>query len=179
MMSSFSPTAEDTKDPDASGMSAFVFKTISQEHVGDISYFRVFSGELNAGEDVKNTIKNDTEKMRQIFSTCGNERVEQGKVLNGDMGAVLKLKNTRTCDTLCSSKESTKLKEIVFPSDNMNYAIELKTSGDEDKMGTALSVMHHQDPTFKYRFDPEIKQTIISGQGEHHIDTTLKRIFSL
>ena len=176
MILSFSPTAEDTKDSDASGSSAFVFKTISQEHVGEISYFRVFSGSISAGEDVKNTSKNDTEKMRQLFASCGNERVELDKVNNGDIGAALKLKNTSTCDTLCSSKDSVTLKNIKFPTDNISYAIELKSAGDEDKMGTALSLMHHQDPTFKYRVDPELKQTIISGQGEQHIDTTLSRI---
>ena len=176
MISSFSPTSVDTKDPDAKGMSAFVFKTISQEHVGEISLFRVFSGEMAAGQDVSNPMKNDTEKMRQLFACCGNERVELGKVVCGDVGAALKLKSTATCDTLCSLNESTKLKNISFPSDNMSFAIELASSGDEDKMGAALSLMMHQDPTFKYRVDPELKQTIISGQGEQHIEITLKRI---
>ena len=176
MISSFSPTSADTKDPDAQGFSALVFKTISQEHVGDISFFRVFSGELSAGQDVSNTIKNDTEKMRQLFTSCGNERVELDKILCGDIGSALKLKNTNTCDTLCTINESIKLKDISFSSDNMSFAIQLSSSGDEDKMGTALSLMTHQDPTFKYRVDPELKQTIISGQGEQHIDITLKRI---
>ena len=176
MISSFSPTSADTKDPDASELSAFVFKTISQEHVGEISFFRVFSGEITAGQDVKNTLKNDTEKLRQLFCASGNERVEVPRISCGDIGAVLKLKNTHTGDTLCLPKDSTKLKGINFPTDNMSYAIELSSSGDEDKMGAALTMMHHQDPTFKYRVDPELKQTIISGQGEQHIETTLKRI---
>ena len=176
MISSFSPTSADTKDPDASELSAFVFKTISQEHVGEISFFRVFSGEIAAGQDVKNTLKNDTEKLRQLFCASGNERVEVPRISCGDIGAVLKLKNTHTGDTLCLPKDSTKLKGISFPTDNMSYAIELSSSGDEDKMGAALTMMHHQDPTFKYRVDPELKQTIISGQGEQHIETTLKRI---
>ena len=176
MISSFSPTSADTKDPDASELSAFVFKTISQEHVGEISFFRVFSGEITAGQDVKNTFKNDTEKLRQLFCASGNERVEVPRISCGDIGAVLKLKNTHTGDTLCLPKDSTKLKGINFPTDNMSYAIELSSSGDEDKMGAALTMMHHQDPTFKYRVDPELKQTIISGQGEQHIETTLKRI---
>jgi len=178
MISSFSPTSVDTKDPDASELSAFVFKTISQEHVGEISFFRVFSGDISAGQDVKNTLKNDTEKLRQLFCTSGNERVEVSKVSAGDIGAVLKLKNTHTGDTLCLPKDSTELKGISFPTDNMSYAIELSSSGDEDKMGAALSMMYHQDPTFKYRVDPELKQTIISGQGEQHIESTLKRIKS-
>ena len=176
IISSVSPTAEDTKDPEASGSSAFVFKTISQEHVGEISYFRMFSGSISAGEDVKNTSKNDTEKMRQLFASCGSERIELDKIVNGDIGAALKLKNTNTGDTICSSKDSVSLKEVKFPNDNISYAIELKSAGDEDKMGAALSLMYHQDPTFKYRVDPELKQTIISGQGEQHIDITLDRI---
>ena len=176
LISSFSPTSADTKDPDAQGFSALVFKTINQEHVGDISFFRVFSGELSTGQDVSNTIKNDTEKMKQLFISCGNERVESDKILCGDIGSTLKLKNTNTCDTLCTVNESVKLKDISFSSDNLSFAIQLISSGDEDKMGTALSLMTHQDPTFKYRVDPELKQTIISGQGEQHIDITLKRI---
>jgi len=176
LISSFSPTSADTKDPDAQGFSALVFKTINQEHVGDISFFRVFSGELSTGQDVSNTIKNDTEKMKQLFISCGNERVESDKILCGDIGSTLKLKNTNTCDTLCTVNESVKLKDISFSSDNLSFAIQLSSTGDEDKMGTALSLMTHQDPTFKYRVDPELKQTIISGQGEQHIDITLKRI---
>ena len=176
LISSFSPTSADTKDPDAQGFSALVFKTINQEHVGDISFFRVFSGELSTGQDVSNTIKNDTEKMKQLFISCGNERLELDKIVCGDIGSTLKLKNTNTCDTLCTVNESVKLKDISFSSDNLSFAIQLISSGDEDKMGTALSLMTHQDPTFKYRVDPELKQTIISGQGEQHIDITLKRI---
>jgi elongation factor G len=176
MISSFAPTSADTKDPDAKGLSAFVFKTISQEHVGEISIFRIFSGELSAGQDVSNTIKNDNEKMRQLFASCGNERIELDKIVCGDIGCALKLKNTNTSDTLCATNESIKLKDISFPSDNMSFAIQLNSSGDEDKMGAALALMTHQDPTFKYRVDPELKQTIISGQGELHIDITLKRI---
>ena len=177
-MLTFSPTSQDTKDPDASGLSAFIFKTISQEHVGEISYFRVFSGNLSAGEDVTNPIKNDTEKMRQLFSPCGNERIEVDKIVNGDIGSVLKLKNSSTGDTLCTDKANTKLKAVEFPTDNVSYAVKLSSSGDEDKMGTAMSLMNHQDPTFKYRVDPELKQTIISGQGEQHIKITLDRIKS-
>ena len=176
MLVSFSPTSANTKDPDAKGMSALVFKTINQEHVGEISYFRVFSGEASSGQDVSNPVRNDSEKLRQIFSACGNDRLEMDKVINGDIGCTLKLKNTSTCDTLCSFKESTTLKGITFPTDNMSFAIESGSAGDEDKMATALSVMHHQDPTFKYRVDPELKQTIISTQGEQHTDITLKRI---
>ena len=74
MLVSFSPTSADTKDPDANGMSALVFKTINQEHVGEISYFRVFSGEVSSGQDVSNPVRNDSEKLRQIFSACGNDR---------------------------------------------------------------------------------------------------------
>ncbi len=174
----FSPTAQDTKDPDASGFSALVFKTISQEHVGEISYFRVFSGDLSAGVDVANSSKNDTEKMRQLFSGCGADRIELSKIGNGDIGSALKLKNTATCDTLCTDKGTVKLKGVNFPTDNVSYAVKLSSAGDEDKMGTAMSLMHHQDPTFKYRVDPELKQTIISGQGEQHIKITLDRIKS-
>ena len=176
MLMSFSPTSIDTVDPDAKGLSAFVFKTISQEHVGEISYFRVFSGEMTSGMDVANPNKNDSEKLRQIFTACGNDRAEVNKIISGDIGCTLKLKNTSTCDTLCSSKESVHLKEIKFPTDNMSFAIESGSSGDEDKMATALASMHHQDPTFKYVVDPELKQTIISTQGEQHTDITLERI---
>ena len=176
MLLSCSPTSIDTVEPDAKEFSAFIFKTISQEHVGEISYFRVFSGAVSSGMDVANPNKNDSEKLRQIFTACGNDRVETSQVVSGDIGCTLKLKNTSTCDTLCAPKESIRLKEIVFPTDNMSFAIESVSSGDEDKMAAALSSMHHQDPTFKYVVDPELKQTIISTQGEQHTDITLERI---
>ena len=157
-------------------ISARVFKTISEEHIGEMSFFRVYSGKVNAGDDLNNTSRNSSEKMRQIYFMSGNKRQDASQLIAGDIGAALKLKNTHTGDTLCDAKDSILLSSIGYPTSNMSFAIKPKSRGDEEKIANGLSVMHEEDPTFNYRVDPELKQTIISGQGELHLDIALKRI---
>jgi len=157
-------------------LAARVFKTISEEHIGEMSFFRVYSGKVNAGDDLSNSSRNNSEKMRQIFFMNGNKRQDAAQLIAGDIGAALKLKNTHTGDTLCTSKNPILLPEIKHPTSNMSFAIQPKTRGDEEKIANGLAVMHEEDPTFLYRVDPELKQTIISGQGELHLDIALKRI---
>ncbi len=153
-----------------------VFKTISEEHIGEMSFFRVYSGKVNAGDDLNNTSRNSSEKMRQLYFMNGNKRKDASQLIAGDIGAALKLKNTHTGDTLSDPKHLILLSEIKYPTSNMNFAVKPKTRGDEEKIATGLSVMHEEDPTFIYRVDPELKQTIISGQGELHLNMALKRI---
>ncbi len=157
-------------------LAARVFKTISEEHIGEMSFFRVYSGKVNTGDDLSNTSRNNSEKMRQIFFINGNKRKDAAQLIAGDIGAALKLKNTHTGDTLCTSKNPILLSEIKYPTSNMSFAVQPKARGDEEKIANGLAVMHEEDPTFLYRVDPELKQTIISGQGELHLDIALKRI---
>ena len=157
-------------------LSARVFKTISEEHIGEMSFFRVYSGKVNAGDDLSNTSRNNSEKMRQIYFMSGNKRKDASQLIAGDIGAALKLKNTHTGDTLSNSKNPILLSEVKYPTSNMSFAIKPKARGDEEKIANGLSVLHEEDPTFIYRVDSELKQTIISGQGELHLDIALKRI---
>ncbi len=157
-------------------LSAVVFKTISEEHVGELSFFRVYSGAVNTGDDVQNSSRNQSEKMRQVYYMNGKNRKDASRLIAGDIGAALKLKNTHTGDTMASAKSPIILPEINYPKPNMHIAVSPKARGDEEKMAIGLSTMHEEDPTFQYRVDSELKQTIISGQGELHLGTVLERI---
>lgn len=157
-------------------LAAIVFKTISEEHIGEMSFFRVYSGKVNVGDDLQNTSRNQSEKMRQVYFMNGKNRKDASQLIAGDIGAALKLKNTHTGDTLANSKNPIQLPDILFPTPNTSKAVNPKARGDEEKIATGLSVLHEEDPTFVYRVDSELKQTIISGQGELHLNIALQRI---
>ena len=154
-------------------LKAVVFKTISEEHVGEISLFKVLSGTLNAGSDVKNINHSINEKFRQLYFLNGKDRKETANVTAGDIGVSLKLKDTHTGDTL---GDGDKVDLMKFPDSIIRMAVEPKNKGDEDKMSTGLSSLHQQDPTFIYSVDPELKQTIVSGQGELHLNVVFEKI---
>jgi elongation factor G len=155
---------------------ALVFKTISEPHVGELSLFRVFSGTIKTGADMLNATSDSGERIGQIYTLMGRERKEIGLVSAGDMGAVVKLKNTHTGDTLCDKKNKINLKGIDFPEPNIRIAIEPKTRGDEEKISNGLQSLHDEDPTFIAKYDPELKQLIVSGQGELHLTVILDRL---
>ena len=159
-----------------SELSAYVFKTLNEEHVGELSFFKVVSGELSPNMDVMNTSRNKGERFKQLYFLNGKNRKETTRIIAGDIGTVLKLKDTHAGDSLSSSKRSVIFNSISYPTPNINFAIEPQSRGDEDKMAAGLSTMHEEDHTFIYKFDPELKQTIVSGQGELHIDLILQRI---
>ena len=156
--------------------SMFVFKTVSEAHVGELSFFRVYSGEVKHGMDLKNSSRHSSERLGQLFIMNGKNRKEVGVLGAGDMGAVVKLKNTHTGDTLCSSKLDIELPRIDFPLPNINEAVITKSKGDEEKIATGLATLHEEDPTFLFRVDPELKQTIVSGQGELQIEVVVSRL---
>jgi elongation factor G len=156
--------------------SMFVFKTVSEAHVGELSFFRVYSGEVKHGMDLKNSSRHSSERLGQLFIMNGKNRKEVGVLGAGDMGAVVKLKNTHTGDTLCSSKLAIELPRIDFPLPNINEAVITKSKGDEEKIATGLATLHEEDPTFLFRVDPELKQTIVSGQGELQIEVVVSRL---
>jgi len=157
-------------------LSALVFKTVSEPHVGELSFFRVFSGAMKSGIEVANPNKGKTEKIGQIFSMNGKERKEIGILNVGDIGAVVKLKNTHTGDTLCDKGNPIQLLEIKFPDPVIRVAVEPKAKGDEDKISTGLTSLHDEDPAFNVVVDSELKQIIVSGQGELHLDIIVKRL---
>jgi len=156
--------------------SALVFKTISEDHVGELSYLKVFSGAIKAGDDLMNSGQEKIERVGQMFVLNGKNKTSVDRLIAGDIGAVVKLKSTHTSDTLCDKNNVVKYPKIEFPEPKIRTAIIPKAKGDEEKISVGLHALHEEDPTFISRFDPEIKQTIISGQGEMHLAIILKRL---
>ncbi|MHB2149942.1 elongation factor G [Calditrichota bacterium LG25] len=155
---------------------ALVFKTISEQHMGELSFFKVFSGKLKTGEDVINTRDGHTERIGQMFILNGKNKKSVDELQAGDIGAVVKLKNTHTSDTLCAKGHNIKFPKIDFPEPVIRTAIKPKAKGDEEKISNGLHLLHEEDPTFLYHQDPELHQTIVSGQGELHLQIILKRL---
>lgn len=153
-----------------------VFKTVSEAHVGDLSYFRIFSGTIKSGLELYNSAHSLTERVGQIFILNGNIRTNVDVLHGGDIGAFVKLKNTHTGDTLSDSKRALDLPRVHYPNPNIHGALVLKSKGDEDKIATGLATLHKEDPAFQYRADSEIKQTILSGQGELHLQVILDEL---
>ncbi len=147
----------------------YVFKTISEAHVGDLSFFRTYSGTVKTGMEVRNSVTNSSERLGQLYILNGKDRNIVDSINGGDIGAAVKLKNTHTGNTLCDGRKEIHLPEVDYPKPNIHGALRLKSKGDEDKISTGLSTMHEEDPTFLYRVDSELHQTVISGQGELHL----------
>lgn len=156
--------------------SVIVFKTISEPHVGELSLFRVNSGTIKTGMDLFNTVRNSGERIGQIFMMRGRERKEVGSLAAGDLGAVVKLKSTHTGNTLCEKSTQIRYPEVVFPPPAINVAVQPKSKEDEERISTGLSMLHNEDPSFRFEYDPELKQTILSGQGELHLEVIIKRL---
>lgn len=160
----------------------FIFKTLIEEHVGALSFFRIYSGELKTGDTLHNAVTGESERIGQILLPNGKERIASDHLKSGEIGALVKLKNTHTNDTLCSPKLKARLPQIDYPAPNIHAALNIKTRGDEEKVAEGLAIIHEEDPAFRFRADPELKQTILSGQGEIHLKTvseTLKRRYNI
>ncbi|MBS1272037.1 MAG: Elongation factor G [Candidatus Marinimicrobia bacterium] len=155
---------------------AFVFKTVSEEHVGDLSFLRLYRGTIGHGDNLVNTSRSTKERLGQLFVLNGKDRTEVGRVSAGDIVAAVKLKSTHTNDTLASEDAEVVLPKIQFPEPVIRSAIRTASKGDEDKLSTGLTTMHEEDPTFRYEVDPELGQTIISGLGELHLENVVNRI---
>jgi elongation factor G len=154
----------------------FVFKTVAEAHVGELSLIRVFSGSLAMGAEVYNTKQKHPEKIGQIYTLNGKTRKEIGTLTVGDIGALVKLKNTHTGHTLCDKKNPVSIEPVKAPEPVIAVAIVPKTRGDEDKLSTGLHMLNFEDPSFTIFVDPELHQTIISGQGELHLAVIMRRL---
>ncbi len=152
----------------------FIFKSLSEQHVGELSIFKVYSGTLTPGMDLVNTHKEKIERLGQLFVLNGHNRKEVAKLGAGDIGAVVKLKDSHTGDTLCSKNFTILLPEIDYPEPVIRFAVKPKAKGDEDKISAALHTAHEEEPTLRTKFDPEISQTIVSGQGELQLNLAIK-----
>jgi len=164
-----------TADPQGP-LAALVFKTTSEPHVGELSYFRVFSGTVNAGSMALNAGRRVTEKLGHPGIPKGKDREEVSELVAGDIGVVAKLKDTHTGDTLCAEDRPLMLDGIRFPEADIALAVRPAHRGDEDKVSTGLHKLHEEDPTFTANFDPERGQTIARGLGEMHIDVVAERL---
>ena len=154
----------------------FIFKIIAEQHVGELSLFRVYSGTLKPGMDLVNQVSGKGERMNQFFMLNGHNRKEMPTVICGDIAAVVKLKDSHTNNTLSSKNFSARIAPIDFPEPSIRGAIIPKAKGDEDKIAACLHALHEEDPSFNVRFDPEIGQTIIAGQGQTQLTLAVKRL---
>jgi elongation factor G len=164
------------KADDAAPFAAQVFKTISEPHVGDVSYFRIFSGMVKNGQDVYNAPREATEKLNHLCVALGKERFETPELHAGDIGVVAKLRDTHTNDTLSTKDAAVVLRKIPFPEPVITEAIEVKQRGEEEKLSTGLHKLHEEDPTFRHEYNGELGQTLIRGLGERHLEIIVGRL---
>ena len=170
--------SEETVDValDGSAPVVHVFKTISEAHVGELSFFRVYSGSVSTGMDLQNTTRGNSERFGQMFLMNGKDRTSVPSLNAGDIGAVVKLKDTHTGNTLTGPSNKVKLSSVKLPNSNIHLGIRSKSKGDEERIAMGLSTIHEEDPTFIYRVDPELHQTVLSGQGELHLQVSIDRL---
>ncbi|MFN8250545.1 MAG: elongation factor G [Ferruginibacter sp.] len=155
---------------DASGPACvFVYKTLSEPHVGELSYFKVYSGTVKAGMELVNENTGVYEKINQLFVMEGNKRIPVNELTAGDIGATLKLKNTHVNNTLHEKGKNLDLTPIEFPASNLTMAIETTQKGEEEKLAAALHEIKNEDPTLHVEVSPELKQTLLHCQGDMHL----------
>ncbi len=167
------PKTKDGKEvePGADGKTAvFVFKTSIESHIGEVNFFKVMSGSVTENLDLINEATGNKERLSQIFAIAGKIRNKAGKMLAGDIGATVKLKATRTNHTLSAPGSNLEFEEIKFPEPKFRTAIRPASEGEEEKLGEALSKNHDEDPTIQVEYSKELKQIIVYGQGEHHLN---------
>ena len=166
----FRPSSDDAP------FAALAFKIATDPYVGKLCFFRVYSGTLNAGSSVLNSVKKNRERIGRILQMHANHREDIETVYSGDIAAAVGLKNTTTGDTLCDEKAPIILESMEFPEPVIRVAIEPKTKAGQEKMGIALAKLAEEDPTFRTYTDEETGQTIIAGMGELHLEIIVDRL---
>lgn len=150
--------------------SLFIYKTAIEQHLGEVSYFRVMSGKLTEGMDVVNHETGAKERISTIYAVAGKKRDKLTEIVAGDIGCTVKLKSVKTNQTLNSGSKEWAFEPIIFPPSKFRTAIKAKQEKDEEKLGELLNKAHAEDPTIRIEYSKELKQTILSGQGEYHIN---------
>ncbi|MGI6030679.1 MAG: elongation factor G [Eubacteriales bacterium] len=158
--------------------SLFVFKTVADQFVGKMSFFKVMTGTLKSDSVLINSNTQQAEKLGHIYVLRGKKQMEVKELCTGDIGVVTKLVNTNTGDTLCSGGKMVHFAQIDFPKPVISYAITPKAKGDEEKIASGLSRLAEEDPTISFSMDPETKELIVSGQGDIHIDVITSKLKS-
>ncbi len=161
---------------DSEPFMAMAFKIMTDPYVGRLAFFRVYSGHLSSGSYILNSTKNVKERVGRILQMHANQRKEITDVYTGEIAALVGLKNTTTADTLCDEKSPVIMNGMEFPEPVIDEAIEPKSKADQEKLGVALQKLAEEDPTFKYKTDPETGQTVISGMGELHLEVLVRRM---
>ncbi len=159
-----------------SPFSAYIFKTISDPYAGRISLFRVFSGSVASEATVGNPVRETTERLGALSIPQGKELEHVAELAAGDIGAVPKLKETHTGDTLCEAKKTFSIKAVPIPEAAISFALEPKSKGDEDKLATGLAKIRDEDPTISVGRDPQTKEMLISGAGQLHVEVVVARL---
>ncbi|AAM71392.1 MAG TPA: elongation factor G [Chlorobaculum sp.] len=162
-------------DPDGSTI-AFIFKTMSEPRVGEISYIRVYSGHIESGHELIDVQTGQLEKLGQVYTMLGQKKIPVDKLLAGDIGMVVKLKNSHTNDTLADKGVNCRISPIIFPEPVLSSAIVPVTQGDEEKISAGLHHLHEEDPSFAIEHDVEFNQTILKTLGETHLDIIISRL---
>ena len=164
------------KPSDKEPLAALAFKIATDPHLGKLTYVRIYSGRLEAGTQVLNSVKDRKERIGKIYRMHANKREEISSVGAGDIIAVMGLKDTTTGETLCDPANPIVLESMSFPAPVIEVAIEPKTKGDQDKLSTAIQRLSEEDPTFRVHTDEETGQTIIAGMGELHLEILVDRM---
>lgn len=155
--------------------SGYIFSTVTEPHVGELSYLRVYSGTLNHSSTVLNSSKNSQDRVGQIFYMKGKNREETQAAVAGDIVALPKMKNASAGDTICDIGKPITYKPLKYPEPTLSISVKPKSKADQEKMGLALNALTHEDPTFKFVHNLETKETIVSGMGDVHIEVMLER----
>ncbi len=152
----------------------FVFKTSNESHIGEINFFKVVSGTVLEGMDLNNNTTETKERLSQLFAVAGKNRTKVSKIVAGDIGAAVKLKNTKTNQTLSNAKDTVEFPDIEFLNSKYSTAIKAVNESDDEKLGEALNRLHEIDPTLTIEYSKELKQIILYGQGEYHLNNIVK-----
>jgi elongation factor G len=161
---------------EAGQTTAFVFKTISEEHLGEFNLVRVYSGKLTVGLDVNNSTRNHTERIGNMYYLRGKERTDTTEIVAGDIGGLLKLKDTHTNDTLVDKAADFIIPPTVFPEPLVSVAIASRAKGDEDKLSAGITKLREEDVTFTYKFHGDIKQSILSAMGDIQLEVIIDNL---
>src|SRR6202050_2995358 len=164
------------KASDDAPFSALVFKIMTDPYVGQLAFFRVYSGKMFAGETIFNVAKGRKERVGRLLRMHANKREEIQEIMAGDIAAAVGLKTVSTGDTICDDDNPIVLERITFPTPVIQLAVEPKTKADQEKLGMAIQKLAQEDPTFRVNTDPETGQTILSGMGELHLEIIVDRM---
>lgn len=159
-----------------SSPACYIWKTISEPHVGELSFCRMYAGSIRPGQELYNVNRSCPEKVGQIFSLVGHERERLDSLGPGDIGVMVKLQDTHTGNTLCGPDRKVQLEAVNYPKPNVHVTLETTRQGDDDRLASGLATLHEEDPTFLFEHNTETRELVISGQGDLHLEVIKGRL---